>query len=173
MPLPPYEKEVFKTTRRMHASWYLSSYKYKFNLKRIRVFLDGLKEGKFYGLKCRSCNTVSFPPRLICGKCMEMPDQWVLLRDTATVATFSATYDRKADPNSEHPIPIVAIRQDGADTTWTALLQDGVNLSEVYVGMPLKAKWAEERTGSLTDIEYYEPIQDPTIEMNKKEQESK
>jgi len=39
--------------------------------------------------------------------------------------------------------------------------------------MPLKVKWAEDKKGNFSDIEYYEPIEDPSIEMNKKEQEEK
>lgn len=169
-PLPPYEKESYPVTRRTHGAWYLSSYTYKFNLRRIQVFLDGLKEKKLFGIKCRSCNTVSFPPRLICGRCLQMPDQWVLCRDTATVATFSATYDKKLDPNQENPMPVIAIRQDGADTTWIGLFKEGVPFEKVYIGMPIRAVFKSdgERNASWGDIDYYEPVEpNPTPEMNK------
>ena len=35
--------------------------------------------------------------------------------------------------------------------------------------MPLKVVWAKERVGSYLDIDHYEPIEDPAIELNKKE----
>jgi hypothetical protein len=38
--------------------------------------------------------------------------------------------------------------------------------------MPVKAVWAKERTGSWFDIDYYEPIKDPAVELNKKEMKS-
>ena len=30
---------------------------------------DGLKEGKFLGLKCNDCGAVTFPPRKVCSAC--------------------------------------------------------------------------------------------------------
>ena len=30
---------------------------------------DGLKEGKFLGLKCNDCGAVTFPPRKVCASC--------------------------------------------------------------------------------------------------------
>lgn len=168
MPLPPYEKNTYVKTRTMHGSWYLSSYNYKFNLSRTKVFLKGMKEGKIFGLKCRSCNTVSFPPRLICGRCLVKPDQWVLLPETASVATGSAAYE-DSDTEREHPFPVLAVRQDGADTCWASNLPDDFDFHDIYIGMPLKVKWADERKGIWMDIEYYNPIPDPAIELNKKE----
>ncbi|MHA1490975.1 MAG: Zn-ribbon domain-containing OB-fold protein [Promethearchaeota archaeon] len=170
MPLPDYEKKSYKRTRTMHGNWYLASYRYKFNLSRIKVFLKGLAKGEILGLKCRSCNTVSFPPRLICGRCLVKPDQWVRLPETASVSTFSATYDAD-DKNRERPYPIVAVRQDGTDTCWVHNLTEKFDFHNVYVGMPLKAIWAEERKGIWMDIDHYEPIEDPAIELNKKEEE--
>jgi len=170
MPLPPYEKNEYVKTRTMHGSWYLSSYRYKFNLSRTKVFLKGLKEGNILGLKCRSCNTVSFPPRLVCGRCLVKPDQWVTLPETASVATGSATYEAD-DENREHPFPVVAVRQDGADTVWVHNLPDDYDFHDIYIGMPLKAIWAEERKGLWMDIDHYVPIEDPAHEINKEEWE--
>lgn len=168
MPLPPYEKNTYVQTRQTKGSWYLSSYSYKFNLSRTKVFLNGLKNGQVLGLKCRSCNFVSFPPRLICGRCMVKPDQWVLLPETASVATGSATYDED-DKERERPYPVIAVHQDGADTVWLQNLPLEWDFKSVYIGMPLKIVWATDRKGLWMDIDHYEPIPDPAIELNKKE----
>lgn len=170
MPLPEYIKKQYKRTRTLHGNWYLMNYKYKFNLSRTKVFLKGLKEGNVLGLKCRSCNTVSFPPRLICGRCLVMPDQWVRLPETGTVATGSATYETD-DKNRERPLPVIAVRQDGADTVWLHNMPKDIDFHSIYIGMPVKAVWAKERTGSWFDIDHYEAIEDPAVELNKKEQE--
>ena len=168
MPLPPYEKHTYVKTRTLKANWYLGSYRYKFNLKRTRVFFEGLKKGVLLGLKCRSCNTVSFPPRLICGRCLVMPDQWVRLPETGSIATGSATYDED-DKERERPYPVVAVRVDGADTVWLSNLPEEFDFKSVYIGMPVKVKWAEPKTGQWSDIAMYEPIPDPAVELNKKE----
>ena len=169
MPLPEYEKNTYKKTRTTHGSWYLSSYNYKFNLSRTKVFLQGLKDGHILGLKCRSCNTVSFPPRLICGRCLVKPDKWVLLPETASVATGSATYEEGYDER-EHPFPVISVRQDGSETCWVHNLPDDYDFHDIYIGMPIKAAWADERKGLWMDIDHYEPIEpDPAHELNKEE----
>ncbi len=170
MPLPDYVKKQYKRTRTLHGNWYLMNYRYKFNLSRTKVFLKGLKKGHVLGLKCRSCNTVSFPPRLICGRCLVKPDQWVRLPETGTIATGSATYDTD-DKNRERPYPIIVVRQDGADTVWLHNITKGIDFHSIYIGMPVKAVWAKEKTGSWYDIDHYEPIEDPAVEINKLEQE--
>lgn len=167
-PLPPYTKNTYVRTRTLKGNWFLGSYRYKFNLSRTRVFLEGLRKGQVLGLKCRSCNTVSFPPRLICGRCLVKPDQWVLLPDTGSVATGSATYDQD-DVEREHAFPVIAVQQDGANTVWVTNLPPDIDFKSVYIGMPVKIKWAAERTGQWSDVEYYEPIDDPAVELNKKE----
>ena len=167
-PLPPYEKTTYVKTRTLKANWFLGSYRYKFNLSRTKVFLEGLKNKKILGLKCRSCNTVSFPPRLICGRCLVKPDQWVLLPETASIATGSATYDED-DKDRERPFPVIAVRQDGSDTCWVSNLPDDIDFKSIYIGMPLKVNWAEKPQGLWNDIVNYEPIPDPAVELNKKE----
>jgi len=168
MPLPKYIKKEYKRSRTLRGNWYLTSYKYKFNLSRIKPYLKGLKEGYILGLKCRSCNTVSFPPRLICGRCLVKPDQWVKLPETATIATASASY-AEDDKDHERPIPVIGVRQDGADTVLMHNMSENVDFNTIYIGMPLKAVWAKERKGSWFDIDHYEPLEDPANELNKEE----
>lgn len=166
MPLPSYEKKEYKKTRTTKGYWYLSSYNYKFNLSNIKIFLKGLKQGKLLGLKCRSCNTVSFPPRLICGRCLKKPDQWVTLPKTAKVSTFSATYEENEE-GEKIPYPVVAVQQDGADTVFVQNLnEEQVDFHDVYVGMPLKVAWAPERKGQWMDIDHYDAIPDPAQKLN-------
>lgn len=171
MPLPPYIKKKYKVTRTLKANWYLGSYTYKFNLSRTRVFLEGLKNHKLLGLKCRGCNTVSFPPTLICGHCLTKPDQWITLPETGSVSTGSAAYVEDPSTGQKKAVPVIAVKQDGADTCWVHNLPDNYSFEDVYIGMPLKVHWAPETKGLWMDVEYYVPIDDPAKEINKKEME--
>ncbi|MFX1254272.1 MAG: Zn-ribbon domain-containing OB-fold protein [Promethearchaeota archaeon] len=159
-----YIKKEYEQTRQMPGNWYLSSYRYKFNITQFKPFLSALKEKKLIGLKCRSCNTVSFPPKLVCGKCLVRPDQWVPLRETGTVATFTINYI-KNEKGEVTSFPVVAVRQDGADTTYLIELNPNIKFEDVYVGMPLKVKWKDKTEGKLSDIEYYESVEDSTKKM--------
>ncbi len=147
-------------TRSMSGQWFLSSYRYKFNDTRFEPFLEALKNKKLIGLKCQGCNTVSFPPKLVCGRCLVEPNRWVNLRETATIASFTIAYDKNEETGEVIGNPVVAIRQDGSDTTWSADLSPDISFDQCYIGMPLKVKWQDVTTGSLVDIEYYEALDD-------------
>jgi len=54
----------------------------------ISRFLNGLKEGKIYGVKCNKCRRIMVPPRTFCELCYKPIDEWVELKDTGTVLTF-------------------------------------------------------------------------------------
>jgi len=160
-----YEKKEYVKTRTMPGSWYLSSYKYKYNFSHFKPFFEKLKEKKLVGLQCSSCNEVSFPPKLVCGRCLVKPDRWVDIRETAQVATFSITYEKNPQTGETEEKPVVAIRHDGADTMFLGVIDPSTNFHDVYVGMPLKVKWVENPQGNMNDIDYYEVISDKAKKM--------
>lgn len=160
-----YERKNYDMTRTMPANWYLSSYKFRYDFTHFQPFFEKLKERKLVGNQCRSCNTVYFPPKLVCGKCLINPDRWVDLRETAQVATFSITYEKDPETGELVEKPVCAIRQDGSDTTMLAQIREDVNFKDVYVGMPLRVVWAKEPVADISAIEYYEPIEDKAKDM--------
>jgi uncharacterized OB-fold protein len=155
-----YVKKEYKRTRTMPASWYLSSYTYKFNNTHLKPFLDKLKEKKLVANQCSGCNRVFFPPRLVCGECLVVPDKWVDIRDTATVATYAIAFLKDPETGEVQERPMILVRHDGADTCNIAELHEDIEVKDTYVGMPIKAHWQEEAFGGLMDIDYYELIED-------------
>jgi uncharacterized OB-fold protein len=155
-----YVKKQYVVTRTMSGSWFLNSYRYKFNITHMQPFLKKLKERKLVGLQCSGCNRVFFTPKLVCGKCLIKPDKWVDLRDTAVVSTYTITYIVNDETGEVEQKPIVLVQQDGSDTTWLAELSPEIRFDDTYIGMPLKAKWRDVTEGSIDDIEYYEPLED-------------
>jgi hypothetical protein len=168
-----YIKKEYERTRKTKGKWYLSSYHYKFNITPFIPFFDMLKEKKLMGLKCRGCNIVYFPPKLVCGRCLAKPDKWVPLRETGVIATYTATFDKDPTTGELTPAPIIAVRQDGSDSLYIAELSPDVKFDEVYAGMPVKVKWRDTTQGNLSDIEYYGRVDDPTekMELYKQEEE--
>ncbi len=155
-----YVKKEYIRTRTMPGSWYLSSYKFKFNITHMQPFLEKLKEKKLVGLQCSSCNRVFFPPKFVCGKCLVKPDRWVDLRDTGRVASFTVAYLKDPETGDIIEKPVVLIQHDGADSVLMTQLNPDVDFKDTYIGMPVKAHWSENPSGSLMDIEYYDPIED-------------
>jgi len=131
-------------------------------------FLDGLRQGKIYGVRCRRCGRTVTPPRAFCELDFKPMDEWVVLSDTGTVNTFSISYvtwDMK--PLRTPQIPAV-IEIDGTSPRVGFLhLIGGVRghtvddiRARVRVGMPVRAVWkpAARREGAITDILYFEPV---------------
>jgi uncharacterized OB-fold protein len=126
----------------------------------MRPFLDKLKQKKLVGLKCPGCNRVFFPPRLVCGKCLIKPNQWVDLRETGRVSTFAVAYLKDPESGKVQEKPMVLVQQDGSDTSYMAELSPDIDYKDTYIGMPVKVHWVEDPKGGLDDIEYYEKIND-------------
>ncbi len=55
----------------------------------IGTYLAGLKEGVILGSHCPSCRKIVVPPRTFCEWCYRPMDEFVPLKDTGTVNTFS------------------------------------------------------------------------------------
>ncbi len=162
-----YIKEEYIKTRTMPANWYLSSYKFKFNITHMQPFLEKLKQKKLVGLQCSSCNRIYFPPRQICGKCLVKPDRWVDLRETGRVASFTITYLKDPETGKIIERPIVCAQLDGADTSYPSQLNPDIEFKDTYIGMPIKVHWAETLQGGLMDIEYFDAVEDDAENLNK------
>ncbi|MFX1419286.1 MAG: Zn-ribbon domain-containing OB-fold protein [Promethearchaeota archaeon] len=164
-----YIKKDYVRTRTMPGSWYLSNYKFKFDITHLQPFLKKLKEKKLVGLKCPGCNRVFFPPKPVCGNCLIKPNQWVDLRETGEVSTYTIAYLKDPESGEVKEKPIVLIRQDGADTTYMIELNPDIDFKDTYIGMPVKVHWTENVSGNLNDIEYYDLVADDAkdLDLNK------
>ncbi|MBY9003701.1 MAG: hypothetical protein KGD73_06990 [Candidatus Lokiarchaeota archaeon] len=163
-----YIKKDYVRTRTLTGSWYLASYKFKFNITHMKPFLEKLKEKKLIGNQCSSCNRVFYPPRQVCGKCLVKPDKWVDIRNTARVSTFAISYLKDPETGEVQERPMVLVHHDGADTTSIAELNPEIDVKDVYVGMPIIAHWRDETVGGLMDIEYYDKFIDDSDDIRYK-----
>ncbi len=133
----------------------------------IGQFLAALKDGKLLGRKCHGCQRIVIPPRMFCEKCFRRSDEWVELKDTGRINTFSVSFvNWDASRRSTPQVPAV-IEIDGASPGMGILHLLGevgdtlqAVLDRVKVGTPVKAVWkpAEQREGQITDILYFRPM---------------
>jgi acetyl-CoA C-acetyltransferase len=121
-------------------------------------FLDGLREGRILGRRCRACGRVLVPPRMFCDRDFRETDEWVEVEPTGVVQTYSICHVRwDMEPLETPEIPAV-IAIDGSDGGFLHLLGD-VSPDDVRVGMAVEAVWQpeQERTGSILDIAHFRP----------------
>lgn len=126
----------------------------------IGRYLAALKEGRILGIHCPGCNRTLVPPRVFCELCFRPLDEWVFVQDRGTVNTFSISYITWDAKRVQEPTIPAVIELDGASKGMGILhLLGEVDPKEVRIGMRVRAVWKapQERTGSVTDIEYFKP----------------
>ena len=127
----------------------------------IGRYLEGLQQGVLLGGHCRACNRTVIPPRLFCEACFGPMGEYVQLKDTGTVNTFSISHVSWDVRQLEEPEIPAVIEIDGADPGMGILhLLGEVDPEKVQIGMRVKAVWkpAGERIGAITDIRYFKPL---------------
>ena len=127
----------------------------------IGRYLEELRQGRLIARRCRGCERVMIPPRTFCERCFRPTDDWVFLKDTGRVNTYSLCFvSWDVRPLKRPQIPAV-IEIDGASPGMGILhVIRKVSPKQVRVGMLVRAVWKprSQRTGSITDIAYWEPL---------------
>ena len=124
-------------------------------------FLEELKNGRIIGRSCHQCQRILVPPRMFCEQCFKGTDEWVYVKNTGKINTFSISYLDSDARRIKTPIPLAVIDLDGASPGIGILHKLGnVDPKRIHVAMRVRAVWksAKQREGSITDIKYFEPI---------------
>ena len=154
--------EYKNETVSIEGGWPLEHWQWKFeSIALIHKTLDSLKEKKLMALKCSNCGVVYFLPKPYC-RCLAIPDEWVEVKDTGVITTYTFSGAWKYEGIEEDegpagtPMIICGIVLDGTDTMTVCILDD-VEPEAVSVGMRIKLKWPEKPEGKLDDIAHCVP----------------
>jgi uncharacterized OB-fold protein len=130
----------------------------------IGRYLAELRQGRIIARACYRCKRIMIPPRMFCELCFRPSDEWIYVKDTGIVNTFSIcniNWDATRRKPGEPPLIPAVIEIDGASKGMGIMhMLDEVDPKDIHVGMKVKAVWKapEERTGSITDIRYFKPV---------------
>ncbi len=123
-------------------------------------FLSELKNGRLIARKCNKCKRIMIPPRMFCEDCFRDTDDWVYVKDTGIVNTYSIAHVGADASRLSKPLYVAVINIDGASELMGFLhLLGEVSEKDIKVGMKVQAVWRppEERVGSILDIRYFKP----------------
>ena len=70
--------------------------KYTISVERTRKFYECLTEGKVCATRCKHCGTVYFPPQADCPRCRKSDMEWVEIRGTGELLTYTVIYTKPA-----------------------------------------------------------------------------
>lgn len=133
------------------------SYEYAAGDAGSKFYLELRDNKKIVGIRCPQCNKVYVPPRTTCGSCFGSLDEYVEVKPTGTLVSYTIVHYALPIHPVEPPFVYGIIQLDGADTGLTHLLR-GVELENIKIGMRVEAVFKEERQGNIFDIKYFKPI---------------
>ena len=130
-------------------------------------FLKGLKEKKILANQCPRCGRLQLPPREVCAECRVSATGWKEVGPKGNLAMNEIVYYASPDPltgeTRETPYGSIHVLLDGCkgnETFWHLLRADQIfRVKEAWKeekGTRLRPVWAEQRTGSIHDIKYFE-----------------
>ncbi|MFE2874260.1 OB-fold domain-containing protein [Streptomyces roseus] len=119
------------------------------------AFLTGLRERVVLGVRTAD-GKVMVPPVEYDPVTAEEIRELVEVGTTGTVTTWAWNGSPRPNQPLGTPFAWVLVRLDGADTAILHAL-DAPGPEAVGTGMRVRVRWAEERTGAITDIACFEP----------------
>ncbi len=133
----------------------------------IGAFLTGLRERVVLGIR-GSDGRVLCPPAEYDPVTAEELHQLVALDGTGTVTTWAWNQHPRPYQPLDRPFAWALVRLDGADTALLHALDapppDSGDPRAVRTGLRVTVRWAEQRTGAITDIACFEPLPTTTAE---------
>jgi len=118
------------------------------------AFFEALRDrGTFLGSRCADCGVTYVPARIFCERCLAE-----LVPDTecgpeGTVESWTVARQDVDGTRLEPPVTFALARLDGADTVLLHRL-----LGTTDIGGRVRAVLRQDRTGSIHDLEGFEPI---------------
>ncbi|WP_329213569.1 OB-fold domain-containing protein [Streptomyces sp. NBC_01485] len=119
------------------------------------AFLTGLREQVVLGVRAGD-GRVLVPPVEYDPVTAEEIRDLVEVAATGTVTTWAWNHAPRRGQPLAGPFAWVLVRLDGAGTGLLHVL-DAPGPDAVHTGMRVRIRWAEERTGAITDIACFEP----------------
>jgi len=130
-------------------------------------FLKGLMEKKILANKCPKCGRLQLAPREVCAVCRVEATEWQEVGPKGNLEVIEIVYYASPDPltgeTRETPYGSIHVLLDGCrgnETFWHLLRRDQIfQVKESQGGIKgtrLRPVWAESRTGSIHDIQYFE-----------------
>ena len=85
---------------------------------------EALKQNKLLGLKCKDCNAITVPPKMVCSRCSGSELEIIELKGSGKIKTFTTVFVASEGREEEIPYTIVMVELD--DGPWIMGNLDGV-----------------------------------------------
>ena len=100
-------------------------------------FITYLEQGKFMTTKCRACGTPQFPPKMDCPKCLSSEVEWVEIKGTGKLATYTIVNYGPSGFEEDTPYALAIVDFNDGLRVFGRLSKD-IAEADMAVGMALK-----------------------------------
>lgn len=128
----------------------------------VGTFLDGLKKQRIMGLRT-SDGGVLVPPHGHDPRTAATLSEWVEVGTEGTVRTWTWIPDPLPQHPVDEPFAYALIELDGATTGFFHIVR-ATNPEAMSTGMRVRARWARQLRGHVSDIECFEPLDAPVAD---------
>lgn len=122
-----------------------------------RFFVALRDEKKILGTYCGKCRMTFLPPRKACGRCFNTDMEWREVGPRGTLVSFTVPRYREPIHPDEETFAFALVKLDGADTALAHIVCD-FHAGELRTGMPVEARFREDRKGNILDIRCFSPV---------------
>jgi uncharacterized OB-fold protein len=132
------------------------SYTYKRSLgPLLGKFFTALRDRQILGVR-RKDGTVLMPPKEYDPETAEALTELVPVKETGVVKSWAWVQKPRKQQPLQRPFAYALIQLDGASTPLVHVVDAG-SASAMKTGMRVRARWAENRVGAITDIAAFVP----------------
>ena len=122
----------------------------------IGHFLTELREGRLTAVRGSDGGVIVPPAEYDPVSCAALTDI-VAVAETGIVTTWCWVRQPTSHHVLQHPFAFALVKLDGTAVPMLHVVDAGEE-SAMRTGMSVKARWAAERRGSITDIACFEPV---------------
>ncbi len=104
---------------------------------KVSPFVDYLEQGKIMTTKCRECGRVFFPPKVDCPRCMSSDVEWIEIKGTGRLVTFTTVNYGPSGFEDDAPYTLgIAEFEEGVKIL--GRVSKEMNPEDIKVGMKVK-----------------------------------
>jgi uncharacterized OB-fold protein len=104
----------------------------------FKDYNEALKQNKLLGLKCKECDAITIPPKMVCNRCSSSELEIIELKGSGKIKTFTTVFVAAEGREEEIPYTIVMVELD--DGPWIMGNLDGMDPEEAsmeLIGKPV------------------------------------
>lgn len=103
--------------------------------------------------RCKKCDKVFFPPRLICSKCHGREFETFNMKSTGKVVTHTVIRTPSDEFSGEAPFALGIVELDGGARVTTQIVD--VPFDQIKIGMPVKLQFRRQYSEGEAGVIHY------------------